>query len=432
MPTKRVAGLTQSNGIRLNGSSYGQHMVATLIPILQAMIDPTAAEVTVDRLYDAVTGYPGFTGTGCCFDNNGMTKSGNFYQHADGDYFFQPTDPADAEFPNFLAWPSVAGRQGLVETWMTGTVPSQLAEVSAFYIFHSEYDTQAPGVNGWIRDDPRVLERAWRRRVDRMRTVCGKTAEETPLLVVGPILFSPGSNEGFELAREAFDRLVADRSMNAFWVGEACLDFEWDADTPGSYSAHATNSDMQVMARRLAPGFARILGPRWAPNSFAAGRLYPQNGPRIGWAQRTSDTNIRCFVQHEGGGDFTLPASPTFSWRCFYGGHGLREIATISNPQSISISTVAKVDYRTIDVTLGSACPVADGLRIAYGWGNQRQQTGNAIVDDRTAVAHTNRVLPSNVSGGDRINGALARTPARGLPVSNDPPPIWAIGPALV
>lgn len=431
MPTKRLAGLTQSNGIRLNGAAYDQHMVATLIPILQAMIDPTAAEVTVDRLYDAVNGYPGFTGTGTVFDNNTMTKGANFYSHANEDYFFQPTDPADPEWNNFLSWPA-STRQTTVETWMTGTVPTQLAEVGAFYIFHSEYDSQAPGVNAWIRDDPRVLERGWRRRIDRMRTVCSKTAAQTPLLLVGPILFSSGSNEGFELVREAFERLAQDSSLNAFWVNEASLDFEWDGDSPGSYGSHATPADMQLAARRLAPAFARVLGPRWAPNSYAAGRHYPGSNPRIGWAQRTSDTNIRCFIQHEGGSDFTLPGSPLASWKCFYGGHGLREIASIANQQVISVSAVTKVDYRTIDVTLGSACPVAEGLRICYGWGNSRLQTGNAIYDNRDGVAWTNRVLPSNVTGSDRIKGALARTPARGLAVSNDPPPLWAIGPALV
>ncbi|MCX7901431.1 MAG: hypothetical protein N2483_03910, partial [Burkholderiaceae bacterium] len=239
------------------------------------------------------------------------------------------------------------------------------------------------------------------------------------------------NNQGFELVREAFERLVADRSLNAFWVHEATLDFEWDGDAPGTYGSHASTTDCQAVCRRLAPSFARILGPRWAPNAWAAGRYYPHGEFRIGWAQRTSDTNIRCTLVHEGGDDFTMPTGTT-SWRCFYGGRGIRFATDITYPTHVPISAVTKVDYRTIDVTLGTAVPTAEGLRIAYGWGNTRLQTGNGIYDNRTAVAWTNRIVPDNVTGANRVNAALARTPSGGLAVSNDPPPLWAVGPPLV
>jgi hypothetical protein len=263
---------------------------------------------------------------------------------------------------------------------------------------HSEYDTRGWATNPWTANDPRIVEFGWRRYMGALRAALGKTASDLPILATAAIPYVAGSNAGFDNVNAALRTLAADPAFNLHIVAEQTMDMTWDRDGPvGAYTWHAGNEDLALLARRIARGIARVMGPRWAPGIF---RARPAMGPVAFWAQRIDGTTIDVWVRHDGGSTLTLPATPALGWQVQY------------NNRTIAVTGAAvQPDGRRIRLTLAQPCPSHRLLTVAYGWSNTRLLPGGGIYDD--AATFDAKAIAAGVTGANRINDALRRTPVR-------------------
>lgn len=405
MATFREIGHGQSNRIRDESVSYGQSTVVAALPMLQAMVDPAQAEATFDRQWTPVGGLPMYTGTGVALANVAMTESGGYYTNAGGDHFVEPAAPLDtATFLDWANWPLTA-RGDEVIAYLTGLSSGVKAECRWIFYKHSEYDSRGYGLNGWTHRDPRVLEFAIRRFMGEYRTALGKSAAELPIFFSVPIPHGPSSNEGFLACLAAFETLVHDRTFNAFWAVRQTMDCLWDADLPGTYTAHGTDADIILLRRRSVYGIAQVLGPLVAPTS---NRIWTRNHPEIGWVRQVSDTVLDVYVRHDGGNDLVMPASPALGWTVRYAG------------APVSVVSVEKMDKRCLRITLASACAKAAAIRVHYAEANLRLLPGGAVYDN--AATWQAQAIAAGVTGDNRIPGALSRTFHAGVVASTAAP----------
>jgi hypothetical protein len=397
MPTFRIWQHGQSNMIWLNNTTPGSPVDEILIPTLQQLVDPLQTEATLARYYDqANTCFNG--GIGMVLDSSQAIAADGYAGTAGSNTLVRAAPPSDSvKFPDWASWPlTTRGTNGIA--FASAVAAATKAEISCILAFHSEYDTRGWATNGWTANDPRIVEYGWRRYMGALRAALGKTAANCPIMSPVPIPYTVGSNEGFNNVAEAFHRLAADPSFNMRIITWQTMDCTWDRDGPaGSYTWHASNADLALLARRLARGIAREMGPVWAPNGF---RSRPCLGPRAWWAQAIDATTIDVWVKHDGGAALTLPATPGLGWNVTYNG------------RAVSVSGAAvQADNRRIRLTLAEACPSWRLLRVAYGWNNTRLDVGGGIYDD--AATFDPKAIAAGVTGPNRINDALHRSRTR-------------------
>jgi len=403
----------QSNAIRRQSPSYGQSMIAYVLPMMKAIVDPTEAEATLTRQWENIGGLPLFTGTGCAFDNTPAAIGGDNYAGAASTWeaFVRPAAPLDtARFLDWATWP-LSDRGNDVVNYATGLSAGIKAQQSYIFCQHSEYDSQG-WLNSWSMRDYRILEFAHRRFIGAVRAALGKTAATLPALYSVPIPFGSGSNEGFNLCMRAFEALVADRSFNARFAVRQTMDCDWDSDLPGTYTSHGTDADIALLARRSALGIANAMGPTWSPTN---NKLSAWRGPRIVHVQWINSTTLDVSIEHDGGSDLTLPATPAAGWRVEYGG------------ATVAISSVTKTNKRTLRIALAGACAKPQAIRVFYNWGNSRTFPGGAFYDDQ--ATWDAKALPAAIAGADRIAGALNRTGWQGVVATASAPPARILAP---
>jgi hypothetical protein len=399
MPTFRIWQYGQSNMVWLNNTTPGSPVADTLLPMLQAIVDPTQAEATIAREYNQ-TGTC-FSGHGSAFTNSTMAlQADGFYGLATSVCLVRPAAPGSANFSDWAAWPLTNTGSSIV-TYATNASATVKAETSCILAMHSEYDTVGYKNQGWAANDPRVVEFAWRRVIGALRAALGKTAASLPVLATVPVPYTPGGNDGFDTVHAAIRSLAADAGFNLHIVCGQTMDCTWDRDGPaGAYTWHANNDDLALLARRIAHGIARVMGPVWAPSAF---RSRPAMGPRAIAAQRIDDTTVDVWVRHDGGAALRLPAAPALGWRVRYNG------------RDIGVAGVAvQPDQRRIRLTLAEPCPSFRLLTVEYGAGNTRLLPAGGIYDD--AASFDPKAAAAGITGANRIDGALLRF-ARPLPV---------------
>jgi hypothetical protein len=404
MPTFRIWQYGQSNMIWLNNTTPGSPVGEIMLPMLQALVDPGQAEATIAREYNQ-TGTC-FSGHGSAFTNGAMAlQADGFYGLATSVCLVRPAAPGSATFDDWSAWPLTNAGTNMI-TYAANASASVKAETSCILAMHSEYDTVGYRTQGWANNDPRVVEFAWRRTIGALRAALGKTAASLPVLATVPIPYTPGGDNGFDTVHAAIRRLAADALFNLQIVCGQTMDCTWDRDGPvGAYTWHAGNDDLALLARRIAHGIARVMGPRWAPAGF---RSRPAMGPRAVAAQAIDATTIDVWVQHDGGAALRLPPTPTLGWRVRYNG------------RDIAVTAVAvEADQRRLRLSLGEACPSFRLLSVEYGAGNTRLLPGGAVYDD--AATFDPKAAAAGILGANRIDGALLRSP-RPLPVSATAP----------
>lgn len=381
------------------------------VPILQAMLDPAQADTTVATFY--INEGTAIGGIGLCFDSSpALTLAGdNFYGAAGSECFVRPSAPGLPTWDDWTAWPITTAGANLVAAYSGASAPDKAA-IQAINWFQTEYDAAGYGVNGWADNNPEIWEKAARRLVTAVRAAVGKSAAALPVLFATPFPFSPATNSGTEAVYAAQQRLVDDAAFNAARWGGNLMDMVWDRNdgsggNDGVLRFHPNQGDQTLVSRRAGYAQARILGPAWAPGVYrpAAGR-----GPRPVYAQWVDGTTIDVFVEHDCGNDLALPASPAAGWRVTYGN------------LAVTVSSVAKQDGRRLRLTLASSCPIAAAIRVFYSWGAARiiptpaatgtQGTG-AVYDN--ASTWDAKAIPAGLTGADRLNFPLHRTPVGGL-----------------
>jgi hypothetical protein len=396
MPIFRIWQYGQSNMVFLNNTTPGSPVADTLIPILQALVDPTEAQATIERQYD-LTGTC-FSGIGSALSNVAMTlRADGFYDDSPNFYHLvRPAAPSDAvRFADWSSWP--LSNTGNARITYAGNLPAATkAEVSCILMMHSEYDTRGYAVNGWAQNDPRVVEFAQRRMISALRTALGKTAANCPALASVPVPYTAGSDAGFDAVHRAYLAIANDPAFNLHIIATQAMDCTWDRDEAGTgnYTWHANNDDLALLARRFAPGIARVMGPIWAPGSF---RTRPHLGPVPFWAQRIDALTIDVWVRHDGGAALVLPADPVRGWGVTYNGRVIALAGAAVQP-----------DNRRIRLALATPLASAAMTRVAYAGGNTRLRPDGVVRDD--AASFDAKALSPLVTGANRLDGALART----------------------
>lgn len=396
----------QSNMVWLNNTTPGSPTNDTMLPLLRQLIDPTGAEASLGVQYD-LTG-TAFSGIGVAFSNATATAGADFYYGVAADaQLTRPAAPADtARFQDWANWPLTSSGASRI-AYAQALPAATKAEIAAIMFMHSEYDSNGYKSNSWAAGDPRVVEFSQRRMIGALRAALGKTAADLPVLAAIAIPYSPSPGDGVDLVNRAIRTLAADPAFNLQIVVEQTMDMTWDRDGPaGSYTWHAGNDDLALLCRRFARGIARAMGPKWAPNSF---RSRPDIGPCAIWAQRVDDSTVDVWVKHDGGNALTLPATPALGWAAQYNG------------RAVAVTGAAvQADQRRIRLTLASPCPAFPLLSVSYGWGNVRLLPGGGVYDN--SASFDPKATAAAVTGADRINGALRRTPTR-LAVQASAPP---------
>jgi hypothetical protein len=407
MRTVRIWQHGQSNMIFLNNTSPGSPVADTLLPVLQQLVDPAQAEAVLARYYDQVnTCFNG--GIGMCLDASLPIAADSYAGSAGSNILVRPAAPADAaRFADWANWPLTTRGSNAI-AFASGLSAAIKAEVSCILAMHTEYDTRGWATNGWTANDPRIVEFGWRRYMGALRAALGKTAADLPILATVAIPYVAGNNAGFDNVNAALRTLAADPGFNLHLIAEQTMDMTWDRDGPaGAYTWPAANADLALLARRIARGIARVMGPHWAPGVF---RSRPAMGPVAFWAQRIDAATVDVWVRHDGGATLTLPATPTLGWQVQYNGRVIAVTGAAVQP-----------DNRRIRLTLAQACPSHRLLTVAYGWGNTRLLPGGGIYDD--AATFDAKAVAAGVTGANRINDALRRTPVR-LPVRLSAPTV--------
>lgn len=396
MPNFRIWAYGQSNMVWLNNTTPGSPINDIMLPSLRQLVDPTGTEATLSVQYD-LTGTC-FAGTGSGFTNASMPlQADGTYGTASSACLVRPRAPSDPLFTNWANWPLTSIADARI-TYATNLAAAIKAEVSCILAMHSEYDTRGYAVNGWAQNDSRVVEFAWRRMIGALRAALGKTPAQLPVLATIAVPYTPGSNDGFDTTTRAILALAGDAAFNLRIICEQTMDMTWDRDGPaGAYTWHANNDDLALLARRIARGVAREMGPVWAPNGF---RTRPSIGPVAYWVQRVDDTSVDVWVRHDGGNALSLPATPGLGWQVRYNGRAVAVTGAVLQP-----------DNRRIRLTLAEPCRSHRLLSIAYGWGNTRLLPGGGIYDN--AASFDAKAIAAGVTGADRINDALRRTRTR-------------------
>lgn len=392
----RIWAYGQSNMVWLNNTTPGSPINDTMLPALRQLVDPAGTEATLSVQYD-LNGTC-FSGTGSGLTNAAMPlQADGTYGTASSVCLVRPRAPSDPQFTDWANWPLTNLANARI-TYANGLSAAIKAEVSCILAMHSEYDTRGYAVNGWAQNDSRVVEFAWRRMIGALRAALGKTPAQLPLLATIAVPYTPGSDDGFDATTRAILALAGDAAFNLRIICEQTMDMTWDRDGPaGAYTWHANNDDLTLLARRIARGIAREMGPAWAPNGF---RSRPSVGPVAYWVQRVDDASVDVWVRHDGGNTLRLSATPTLGWQARYNGR----------PVAVSAAAV-QPDNRRIRLTLAEPCPSHRLLTVAYGWGNTRLLPGGGIYDD--AAGFDAKAIAAGISGAERIDDALRRTRTR-------------------
>lgn len=222
-----------------------------------------------------------------------FTTFGGVPLWADGDAgaFLDATSAVDP-----AQW--VRGFCGVAEALFVAQVMTALdrAGCHGVLFFHTENDSQGKG----MADLDRHVA-ALKRMMELEREAFGRPATGTdglPFFLVYPIPF--GNNaDGHRMIREAYRRVCADPSLNCHMVVAQTCDslggLRFGA-TERDYS-HRDPPDLQMFARRMAFGAARVLNWQRGVGS----RAFPSLGPKVVRAEAESVTSTLLTVVHDRG-----------------------------------------------------------------------------------------------------------------------------------
>jgi hypothetical protein len=421
----------QSNQVFINldtGAAVTQALNMIWQPIIQQLLDPTTG-ITIPGNQFAIGTIGSVLGTaiggiGIISRNSSgsplLALQGDGYHGVvGGEHWVRPAPPSNPTlFDDWPTWPLT--NAGLnVRDYVAGLTTPQKADLKGIGVLLNEFDvTGYPLQRSWIEDDPRVWAYGCMRMATEIRTQAGKTAAQMPLSIMAPIPYSSGNNQAYEIVHQAMMIVARDARMHARVVIGNCMDVVLDRNDgvggdDGAYRFHLNGADQVYLARKLAYAEARTpMARQWNPNALN----HAGHGPEIVWARWIDSTTLDVFVCHDGGANLTLPATATRGWRVEYAG---REVA-------VSGATVP--DGRRVRLTLATACPVPEMARVNYGWGSSRLIEGGTgshgtggIYDD--ASTWDAKAIPAALTGADRVNMILRKTPYGGLRAATGAPP---------
>jgi hypothetical protein len=405
------SGQSNANFINRDPTAPDNFAIGTLghTAVAQVLIDPAGTTVTMGSLYTAESTAIG--GVGLVFDSSpAITLQGDSWYEG-RENFVRPSAEGLPTWDDWTTWPLTTQGQLIVDTY-AGFTTQQKADMQVLHWFQSEYDSAGYATNTWTRFDPRIWERGMRRIVAAVRAAVGKTAAQLPVLLSGVMPYQPAVAAGAEAIWAATMTLVRDPAFNARLGYGNLMDLWWDRDDGGGGNDgvlrfHAHKDDQNVIGRRYGYALARHFGQAISPTT---NRIYAGLGPVPVHARWIDNLTIDVSVRHDGGNDLTLFSTPANGWRVTYGG------------VVVTVSSVTKTNGRTLRLTLASACDVPDAIRVFYTFGAARLATGTrtlgvsavgGIYDN--ASSWDGKAIPAAISGANRINFPLARTPPGGL-----------------
>lgn len=425
MATHKIGQTGQSGWEFVNQDTQVPHFALSTygFPILQALIDPTQTESTVSTYY--INEGTAIGGNGVVFDSTAALTLGgdNFYGAAGSTIFVRPSAPGLPTWDDWTVWPLTTNGSAVVAAY-SGASAGDKTALKAIHWGQNEYDGAGYARNPWAYNNAEIWAKGVRRLAAAIRTAVGKTAAQLPVIFAPVFPYSPMSNSGAEAIHAAQNMLIGDVAFNAARAGGNLDDTVWDRDddaggnsfqgNDGVLRFHPNTGDQILVARRMGYGTARIMGPILAPTG---NRIYAGRGPRCVYAQWQDANTIDVVVEHDGGNDLVLPASPAAGWRVTYGG------------ATVMVSNVAKVNGRRLRLTLATACDIPAAIRVFYTWGAARIIPTPAVTGSQgTGAVYDNasswdaKAIPAAITGDARLDFPLHRTPPGGLVVSTAVP----------
>jgi Ca2+-binding RTX toxin-like protein len=264
--------------------------------------------------------------------------------------------------------------------WQVGTGTRQLlasvdqtltqdTNPTAVVWLHNEGDSK------WNGNGQQVSVESWvsgvRWEADLVRAAAGRGAAEMPYFFVSAIPYwgRPDLNQQIRIAME---QLAGDPAFVAS-IGARAVDLNKNGDNPNSYSGlHISALDGIVIAKRLALSIAEHfadLAKAGSPIAMAGGDI-ANEGPEVVSVARveTAANVILVRVLHDTATGFQALNSVS----ALAAGWTLRTAAGASLPGT----SVEVLGPDLLEITF--AGPVADGMKLYYGWGNTITAVGNS------------------------------------------------------
>lgn len=389
---RSVSVKSQSNGLfwlSAGGLFNGDTGRTTTIRCLKNLIDPAE----VDAIFDSTPGWveiitggptPGTMATGSSTLANWLTHDGN---------------PA-----NYATWPLQTIGTLYSDYHATTLSAGDKAKTAAIICAHNEYDSDTTRNTNTINVP--LIAAGFRRFIDIARTGVGKTAAELPAFGVGPLPFAPGAgqpqrDQGMDAIRQAYRQLAGEAGLNFHHIDQSWWGVEWDLDTPGSYGSHGDGDDHRLVTSYMARGLARVLGPILAPTAYA-NRRWSALGPQVVWVEYVNATTLDAWCHHDGGTTLLLGANANTAaalnqWQVK--ANGLDIV-----PTAVAIPATGAGAGRRVRLTMPTMPPAqVVGLQFNYGNKTGSSRTGAVVDNSDTHQSALNLVLPTALTGSDRV-----------------------------
>jgi hypothetical protein len=382
---------TQSNGLfwlSAGGLFTGDTGRTTALRCMKNIIDPTEAEVVFENQpgwVEIITG----TSTAGTMATGSSTLT---------DWLTHDSNPA-----NYASWP-LTTIGNLYSTYHSGLSAGDKAKIVGIVCAHNEYDSDTTRNTGTLSVP--LIAAGFRRFIEIARTGIGKTAAQCPAFGVGPLPFAPGAaqpsrDQGMDAIRQAYRQLAGEVGLNFHHIDQSWWGTEWDLDAPGAYGSHGDGDDHRLVTSYMARGLARVLGPILAPSGYG-NRRYSALGPQIVWTEYVNGTTLDAWVHHDGGTTLALGANANTTaalnqWQVKANGIDIV-------PTAVAIPATGPGAGRRVRLTMPAMPPAqAVGLQFNYGNKGVSSRAGAVVDNSDTHQSALNLVLPTALTGSDRV-----------------------------